>query len=346
MFSNDPSTLTRKEKFDKEESVRAIRNAIAAEIDAINFYLQQNKYIDDEKLRKVHEDITKEEMTHFGEFLRLLYQVSPEDFSYFKKGWEEASKLIGETKDFPLIPTSSKEISKDHIVSWITEGIVSSRIMRNIGNTIKYEFTTIPLSEIKEDSGDIIQSKSASLYEVPLINSQVKFYLGQKSDSRRTAVLAGKSFAKMENYLLLKNHPLSPLKIGLKITGSDWNVAGNILLDVLRAYENLTREGFGKDVYILMSSLNYSKTFRVVDRSGTYEIEMIKEIGNVVPTDIVSNDEIYVISKQGFDILVFSDLNVEYLSKEKDYEVYLITEQIAPRLISSAASCVITQKTS
>ena len=75
MFSNDPSTLTSLTK----KTVRAIR------IDAINFYLQQNKYIQDEKLRKVHEDITREEMTHFGEFLRLLYQVSPEDFEALKK---------------------------------------------------------------------------------------------------------------------------------------------------------------------------------------------------------------------------------------------------------------------
>ncbi|MCH4815684.1 MAG: encapsulin [Saccharolobus sp.] len=346
MFSNDPSTLTRKEKFDKEEAVRAIRNAIAAEIDAINFYLQQNKYIDDEKLRKVHEDITKEEMTHFGEFLRLLYQLSPEDFSYFKKGWEEASKLIGESKDFPLIQLTPSESRKDPIVSWIIEGIMSNRVVRNIGNMIKYEYTTVPFSEVKEDSGDTVQSKSVTLYEVPLISSQVKFYLGQKNDSRRTAIVAGKSFAKIENQLLLKNHPLSPLKMGTQITASDWNVSGNILLDVLRAYENLAKEGFGKDIYVLISSSNYSKTFRVVDRTGTYEIEMIKEIGNVVPTDIVNNDEIYIISKQGFDILVFSEANVEYLSKERDYEVYLITEQIAPRLISSSASCTITQKTS
>lgn len=42
MFSRDPSELTRKTKFDREETARAIRLSIAAELDAINFYLQQS----------------------------------------------------------------------------------------------------------------------------------------------------------------------------------------------------------------------------------------------------------------------------------------------------------------
>ncbi len=45
MFSKDPSELVRKEPFDREETVRSIRLAMAAEIDAINFYLQQARHI-------------------------------------------------------------------------------------------------------------------------------------------------------------------------------------------------------------------------------------------------------------------------------------------------------------
>lgn len=40
MFSSDPSMITRKEKMDKEEETRAIRGALMAELDAINYYLQ------------------------------------------------------------------------------------------------------------------------------------------------------------------------------------------------------------------------------------------------------------------------------------------------------------------
>lgn len=68
---------------------------------------------------------------------------------------------------------------------------------------------------------------------------------------------------------------------------------------------------------------------------------MVKEIGNLIPTDVVDDNEIYVISKTGFDILVYTDTNVEYNAKEKEYDIYLISEQIAPRLISNSAACVI-----
>jgi len=94
MFSTDPSVNVRKEKMDQEEMIRAIRGALAAEIDAINYYLQQGKLFSDEFVKKVHDDIAKEEMTHFGEFLRLLYHLSREEFNYILKGWNEASKLI------------------------------------------------------------------------------------------------------------------------------------------------------------------------------------------------------------------------------------------------------------
>ncbi|WP_338598178.1 encapsulin [Sulfolobus tengchongensis] len=283
-------------------------------------------------------------MAHFGEFLRLLYQVSPEDFSYFRKGWEEASKLIGQNEKFPLESPPSKSVEttkEDPIVNWIIEGIVANRVVRNIGNAIKYDSTMIPYSEIKVESDELIQSKNISVYEVPLISFQVKFYLGQKGDARRISLSAGNSFVKIENKLLLKNHPLSPFKIGSQLRASDWNQTGNILADVLRAYEILSKGGFGKDVYILLSPLNYSRTFRVVDKAGTYEIELLKDLGNVIPINDVEDDEIYVISKLGFDILLYSDVAVEYLSKEKDYDVYLISEQIAPRLVSNSAACVI-----
>ncbi len=349
MFSNDPSTLTRKDKFDKEEASRAIRNDIAAEIDAINFYLQQNKYIEDEKLRKVHEDITSEEMTHFGEFLRLLYEVSPKDFDYFNKGWEEASKLIGD-KPLPLsVPQTSKNESKVNdeskvdFQSWIFEGINSSRVVRNVGNLIKWNSTTISYSEITLNENAVSQEKKLSVYELPYISFEVKYYLGQPTENRRVSILAGNKFGMMENLVLLKEHPLSPLKMGNSVKASDWNQTGNILNDVLKAYEVLAKDGFSKEIFILISPSNYAKTFRTIDKAGTLEIGMIKSLGSVISTNVVEDNEIYVISKSGFDILLYSDVTIEPLGKEKDYENYLISEQIAPRLVSKNAACIIKQ---
>ena len=94
MFSKDPSELTRKDKMDNEEIGRAIRLSLAAELDAINFYMQQSKIMPDGSFKAVHEDIAKEEVTHFGEFMRLLYEYAPEDFAKIKAGWNEASRLL------------------------------------------------------------------------------------------------------------------------------------------------------------------------------------------------------------------------------------------------------------
>ena len=102
MFSKDPSELVRKEKMDDEETVRSIRLALVAELDAVNFYLQQSKVMPDGPFKKVHEDIAKEEVTHFGEFMRLLYQYAPEDFRKIREGWAEASALLGESAEFGL----------------------------------------------------------------------------------------------------------------------------------------------------------------------------------------------------------------------------------------------------
>lgn len=100
VFSKDPGELSRKEKMSPEEITRSIRLALAAELDAINFYEQQSSLIPDGAFKKAHEDIAKEEITHFGEFMRLLYEHEPEEFGKMKEGWDEASGLLS-TGDAP-----------------------------------------------------------------------------------------------------------------------------------------------------------------------------------------------------------------------------------------------------
>ncbi|MEM0373789.1 MAG: family 1 encapsulin nanocompartment shell protein [Sulfolobaceae archaeon] len=348
--------ITRKEKFDREELLRALRAALAAEIDAINYYLQQNKLIDEPKLKAVHEDIVKEEIAHFGEFLRVLYEVAPEEFSYIKKGWEEASKLLGSSKDFPLQIEKSREgissekssnvVQKEEnrVIKWIFESISSNRIVRNIGELIySYNNYSIPISEIKNEKDETYQGKLQGIYEIPYIYHTFKINLGSTNEEnlKRITWIAGRRFVEQEEEVLLKSHPLSPAKIGSKISGGNWDQPGSIVADVVKAYEILAREGFSKEVQILVSPANYSKLFRIVDRSGVYELELIKQIGNIYVSSIIDETEIFVISKKGFNIIVSKDTNVEYLSKEKEYDVYLISEQIAPVLLSPTAACVI-----
>ncbi len=92
-FSKDPSEILRKEKFTKEEIRMAIRNDIAAEIDAMNFYLTQASLIDDDLVRKVLLDIAMEEKVHLGEFLTLLKKLDDEQVKAIEKGEEEVKEM-------------------------------------------------------------------------------------------------------------------------------------------------------------------------------------------------------------------------------------------------------------
>ena len=93
MLAKNPLDLVSK-KLSKDEIVEALRLAIIAELDAINLYLQLARSIDDEKLRRIFEDIAKEEKTHVGEFLALLKMLDVEQVKELEKGEKEVKELI------------------------------------------------------------------------------------------------------------------------------------------------------------------------------------------------------------------------------------------------------------
>lgn len=94
LLSKNPLELTSK-KFSKEELAQALRLSIIAELDAINLYIQIASAVDDEKIRKVFEDVAREEKTHVGEFLALLKIIDPEQVKELRKGSEEVKELTG-----------------------------------------------------------------------------------------------------------------------------------------------------------------------------------------------------------------------------------------------------------
>lgn len=304
--------------------------------------------MDDPKIKAVHEDIAREEIVHFGEFLRMLYEVSPDDFQYVNKGWEEASKNIGTTPKFPIEFTEKQKTENinlnndiDLITQWINAGL-TNRITRTIANIISWKHETIPVYEIGRNKDEIVQGKLSSIYEIPHISLQFKISLQNVTheEMKRIAIAAGNTFASLEDSLLLKEHPLSPIKFGTILQASDWSQPGNIAEDIIKAFEVLSKEGFIKELYILLSPSVYSKLFRIIDRTGTYELELVKEIGKIVTTNVLEN-EIILVSKLGFDILIVKDTQIELLAKEREHNVYLVSEQIAPYLLSKSAACVI-----
>jgi rubrerythrin len=93
MLSQLPIDLAKVNKEDMDREI--LRAGMIAELDAINFYEQMAALTENEDLRKVLLDITKEEKTHMGEFQTLLLKEDKEQKGELKKGEEEVAELLG-----------------------------------------------------------------------------------------------------------------------------------------------------------------------------------------------------------------------------------------------------------
>jgi len=93
MMSKNPLDVPRDRKFTADELIEALRLSIIAELDAVNMYLQFARACSDEKVKKVFEDIAREEKTHVGEFLALLKNLDAEQASQLEAGEREVEEL-------------------------------------------------------------------------------------------------------------------------------------------------------------------------------------------------------------------------------------------------------------
>jgi len=141
---------------------------IIAELDAINLYLQLAPSIEDEKVRKVFEDVALEEKTHVGEFLAFLKNLDPEQVSELVKGAKEVEELTGvKTGDASTTEGegrvksswgSFEEYVRDRVkqsvnkLSLIRNNIPVLTVARNVASTVferkPGEKIIIPLQEI------------------------------------------------------------------------------------------------------------------------------------------------------------------------------------------------------
>ncbi len=92
------SGLANDRKLTKAELVRAIRFMIAAEYEAIQLYMQLAESTDNQLAIEVLKDIADEERVHAGEFLRLLYELEPEEAKFYAEGAEEVEEEIKKMK--------------------------------------------------------------------------------------------------------------------------------------------------------------------------------------------------------------------------------------------------------
>ena len=97
-FGSPFSGLTNGRKVSKEELIRAVRFMIAAEYEAVQLYMQLAESTDNALASEVLKDIADEERVHAGEFLRLLYELAPDEAKFYAEGAEEVEEEIAKLK--------------------------------------------------------------------------------------------------------------------------------------------------------------------------------------------------------------------------------------------------------
>jgi rubrerythrin len=98
VFGSPFSGLANKKKLTDAELIRAIRFMIAAEFEATQLFMQLAESTDNKLAVTVLKDIADEERVHVGEFLRLLYEIAPDEKKFYARGAKEVEEAIGKMK--------------------------------------------------------------------------------------------------------------------------------------------------------------------------------------------------------------------------------------------------------
>jgi len=93
-FGTAFSGLANDRNLTHEELVRAIRFMVAAEYEAIQLYMQLAESTNNQLAAEVLKDIADEERVHAGEFLRLLYELEPDEEKFYAEGAAEVEEEI------------------------------------------------------------------------------------------------------------------------------------------------------------------------------------------------------------------------------------------------------------
>ena len=98
VFGSPFSGLANNRQLTDQELVRAIRFSMAAECEATQLYMQLAESTDNKLAVKVLKEIADEERVHMGEFLRLLYELAPDEEELYARGAKEVEDEIKKMK--------------------------------------------------------------------------------------------------------------------------------------------------------------------------------------------------------------------------------------------------------
>jgi len=364
LLSKHPLELPQLRKFSKEEVAEALRLSIIAELDAISLYLQLARYSDDERVRKVFEDIAREEKTHAGEFLALLKYLDPEQVAELKAGAEEVRELTGVSvpgDDPPAQEMTKEDEALKKLSTKAREIVDSSRRLRKVLEVVHVGrgVEALPLEEVSAE--EVIKSRISRMVLLSELSTQFSVKVRMLDYWSKTGiqpdlaplVLASTKLALAEDKIILEGDlergwpGLLTCKMSIKGELSDWSVPGNPVADISRAVKRLIDEAVPPPYVLLVSPARYADLLKYAEKAGVMELERVKAlVHEVVQTPLLSDEDVLVISvnKYMIDLVVGADTVLDYLGPSADEHLYRLWETLALRIKNPKAIIHLTKK--
>lgn len=352
LLSKHPLELPQPRKLSREEVAEALRLSIIAELDAINLYLQLARYSEDEKVKKVFEDIAKEEKTHVGEFLALLKSLDPEQVAELRAGAEEVRNLTGiaaPNSDPPAQAATTEDETLKKLGAKAREIVDSARRLRKVLGVVHVGrgVEAVPSEEVVTE--EVIRSKVSKFVMLSELSTQFSIKVRVLDYWSKTGIqpdlapllLASTKLALAEDKIILEGDlergwpGLLTCRMSIKDELSDWSVPGNPVIDVSRAVKKLVDEAVPPPYVLLVSPSRYADLLRYTEKTGVMELERVKAlVSEVVQTPLLGDSDVLVIStnKHVIDLVVGADVVLDYLGPSVDEHLYRLWETLALRI--------------
>jgi uncharacterized linocin/CFP29 family protein len=349
VLSKHPLDLPPGRKLSREEVADALRLSIIAELDAVSLYLQLARAIEDERVRRVFEDIAREEKTHIGEFLAVLKSLDPEQVEELKAGASEVAELTGvAVPDPPQAEAQAEPLTAEewsYLLSQFRSATDSARVFRR----------HLPVTRVGRGAYAVPLEKPGGQSEVlPLKELAVKFRLSQRAidyaraakqplelaDALRAAVELGSS----EDRVVLE--ALANLKEAVRLPATSWDEPGAALSEIAAAVAELVKAQATPPFVAFVSPGRYAKLLAVHERTGVMELTRVKALAEVVATPSLPDDTVFVVSAtpRVLDLVLGADTEVAYLGPEDGYHAFRAWETVAVRVRYERGVAVLKQR--
>lgn len=336
MLSKHPLELPQDRKLSREEIADALRLSIIAELDAVSLYLQLARRIDDERVKRVFEDIAKEEKTHVGEFLALLKSLDPEQVRELESGAREVAELTGIRAQDPPFKSQAEPFTEEelgYLVKQFTSTADSVRVFRR----------HLPLTRAGRGTLSVpVERPGEPPSVLPLREIAVKFYVSQSSidyaratkqpleiaDALRAAVELGLS----EDRAILE--ALAGLRGAIAATITSWEEPGAAVSEVAGVVAKLIDAQATQPFVLFVSPARFSRLLQVHERTGVMELTRLKALVDVVAVPVLPDDTALIVSAtpRVLDIVLGADTDVDYTGPENGKHAFRGWESIGVRV--------------